>query len=105
MVSMVSVCLMPFHLLHSRHYYEPSSPQQPPLVEMNWWRRSVDEIQARKRQVTEFEVAQQALNKVTACFQQMATSVGSNSDGSFLKRWTRPEHWLIESAQINYIWN
>jgi hypothetical protein len=30
--NMVSMCLMPFHLLCSRHYYEPSSPQQPPLV-------------------------------------------------------------------------
>jgi hypothetical protein len=24
--------LMPFHLLRSSHYYEPSSPQQPPLI-------------------------------------------------------------------------
>jgi hypothetical protein len=30
MVSMVSRCLMPFHLLRSGHYYEPSSPQQHP---------------------------------------------------------------------------
>ena len=29
---MVSRCLMPFHLLRSGHYYEPSSPQQPPMV-------------------------------------------------------------------------
>jgi hypothetical protein len=28
MVSMVSRCLLPFHLLRSGHYYEPSSPQQ-----------------------------------------------------------------------------
>ena len=24
--------LLPFHSLHSSHYYEPSSPQQPPLM-------------------------------------------------------------------------
>ena len=35
---MVSMCLMPFHLLHSRHYYELSSPQQPPLVSTLWCR-------------------------------------------------------------------
>ena len=29
---MLSMCLMPFHLLRCSHYYEPSSPQQPPLV-------------------------------------------------------------------------
>uniref|UniRef100_A0A4W5L8P3 Uncharacterized protein n=1 Tax=Hucho hucho TaxID=62062 RepID=A0A4W5L8P3_9TELE len=40
---------------------------------------SVDELQARKQQVTEFEVVQHALSKVTACFQQMATSVRRNS--------------------------
>ncbi|KAK6293388.1 hypothetical protein J4Q44_G00357140 [Coregonus suidteri] len=28
---MVSFCLMLLHLLLSGHYYEPSSPQQPPL--------------------------------------------------------------------------
>ena len=28
----VSNTLMPFHLLRSKHYYEPSSPQQPPVV-------------------------------------------------------------------------
>lgn len=45
----------------------------------------MDEIQARKRQVVESERALEALSKVTACFQQLATSVGSNSDGSFLR--------------------
>lgn len=45
----------------------------------------MDEIQARKRQVTECERALEALCKVTACFQQMAISIGSNSDGSFLR--------------------
>lgn len=43
------------------------------------------EIQTRKRQVNECERAQAALSKVTACFQQMATSLGSNIDGSFLR--------------------
>ncbi|CAM4629131.1 unnamed protein product [Leuciscus chuanchicus] len=52
---------------------------------MNRWRQSVVEIQTRKRQVNESERAQAALSKVTACFQQMATSLGSNIDGSFLR--------------------
>ncbi|XP_046893161.1 regulator of G-protein signaling 9-binding protein [Hypomesus transpacificus] len=52
---------------------------------MNRWQKSVDEIQARRRQVAECERAQEALSKVTACFQQLASSVGSNSDGSFLR--------------------
>lgn len=52
---------------------------------MNRWRQSVVEIQTRKRQVNECERAQAALSKVTACFQQMATSLGSNIDGSFLR--------------------
>ena len=29
---MASMCSMPFHLLRFSHCYEPSSPQQPPLV-------------------------------------------------------------------------
>ena len=28
---MDTTCLIPFHWLHSSHYYRPSSPQQPPL--------------------------------------------------------------------------
>ncbi|NP_001018364.1 regulator of G-protein signaling 9-binding protein [Danio rerio] len=52
---------------------------------MNRWQRSVVEIQTRKRQVNECERAQVALSKVTACFQQMSTSLGSNVDGSFLR--------------------
>ncbi|XP_041944439.1 regulator of G-protein signaling 9-binding protein [Alosa pseudoharengus] len=52
---------------------------------MNHWRRSVGELQARRRQVTECEQALAALSKVTACFQQMASSLGSNTDGSGLR--------------------
>ncbi|KAK7155847.1 hypothetical protein R3I93_010497 [Phoxinus phoxinus] len=52
---------------------------------MNRWRQSVVEIQTRKRQVNESERAHVALSKVTACYQQMATSLGSNIDGSFLR--------------------
>ncbi|XP_072539264.1 regulator of G-protein signaling 9-binding protein [Salminus brasiliensis] len=52
---------------------------------MNRWRRSVGEIQARRRQVSECEQAQAALSKVTACYQQMATCLGSNTDGSSLR--------------------
>ncbi len=52
---------------------------------MNRWRQSVVEIQTRKKEVNECERAQATLSKVTACFQQMATSLGSNMDGSFLR--------------------
>ncbi|KAL2090902.1 hypothetical protein ACEWY4_013165 [Coilia grayii] len=52
---------------------------------MNRWRRSVGELQARRRQVTECEQALAALSKVTACFQQMASSLGSNTDGGGLR--------------------
>ncbi|KAG7326601.1 hypothetical protein KOW79_010002 [Hemibagrus wyckioides] len=52
---------------------------------MNRWRRSVGEIQARKRLVSECEQAQVSFNKLTACFQQMATCLGSNTDGSLLR--------------------
>jgi hypothetical protein len=34
---MVSMRLMPFHSLCSSHYYEPSSPQQPPLTETKYF--------------------------------------------------------------------
>ncbi|KAI7808110.1 putative regulator of G-protein signaling 9-binding protein, partial [Triplophysa rosa] len=54
-------------------------------VVMNRWRQSVVEIQSRKREVNECEQAQAALSKVTACFQQMATSLGTNADGSCLR--------------------
>ncbi|XP_062852739.1 regulator of G-protein signaling 9-binding protein [Trichomycterus rosablanca] len=52
---------------------------------MNLWRRSVGEIQAKKRQVSECEQAQAAFCKLTACFQQMATCLGSNTDSSILR--------------------
>ncbi|KAM6979843.1 regulator of G-protein signaling 9-binding protein [Aplochiton taeniatus] len=52
---------------------------------MNRWRKSLDEMQARRRQVSECERATEALSKVTSCFQQLATSLGSNSDGGFLR--------------------
>ncbi|KAM3849591.1 regulator of G-protein signaling 9-binding protein [Diretmus argenteus] len=52
---------------------------------MNRWRRSVDELQVRKRQQGECERAQEELSKVTSCFQQLASSLGSSADGSFLR--------------------
>lgn len=52
---------------------------------MNRWRRSVGELQARRRQVSECEQALAALSKVTGCFQQMASSLGSNTDGGGLR--------------------
>ncbi|KAF7711471.1 regulator of G-protein signaling 9-binding protein [Silurus meridionalis] len=52
---------------------------------MNRWRRSVGEIQARKKLVSECEQAQAAFIKLSACFQQMATCLGSNTDSSLLR--------------------
>ncbi|XP_042257364.1 regulator of G-protein signaling 9-binding protein [Thunnus albacares] len=52
---------------------------------MSRWRRSVDELAARRRQQSECERAQEALSKVTSCFQQLAVSLGSSADCSFLR--------------------
>ncbi|KAG8007220.1 Regulator of G-protein signaling 9-binding protein, partial [Nibea albiflora] len=52
---------------------------------MSRWRRSVDELAARRRQQGECERAQEALSRVTSCFQQLAASLGSSADGSFLR--------------------
>ncbi|XP_029942617.1 regulator of G-protein signaling 9-binding protein [Salarias fasciatus] len=52
---------------------------------MSRWRRSVDELAARRRQQAECERAQDALGRVTSCFQQLAASLGSSADGSFLR--------------------
>uniref|UniRef100_A0A3B4FY99 Regulator of G protein signaling 9 binding protein n=1 Tax=Pundamilia nyererei TaxID=303518 RepID=A0A3B4FY99_9CICH len=51
---------------------------------MSRWRRSVDELAARRRQ-HECERAQDALSRVTSCFQQLVALVGSSADGSFLR--------------------
>nr|XP_020467838.1 regulator of G-protein signaling 9-binding protein-like isoform X1 [Monopterus albus] len=52
---------------------------------MNRWRRSVDELAARRRQQRKCERAQEALSRVTSCFQQLATSLGSSADSGFLR--------------------
>ncbi|KAI3369602.1 hypothetical protein L3Q82_024494, partial [Scortum barcoo] len=52
---------------------------------MSRWRRSVDELAARRRQQRECERAQEALSRVTSCFQQLAASLGSSADCSFLR--------------------
>ncbi|KAK5913240.1 hypothetical protein CesoFtcFv8_003040 [Champsocephalus esox] len=49
------------------------------------WRRSVGELALRGRQRGECERAQEALGRVTSCFQQLAVSLGSSADGSFLR--------------------
>ncbi|KAK1901594.1 Regulator of G-protein signaling 9-binding protein [Dissostichus eleginoides] len=49
------------------------------------WRRSVVELALRGRQRGECERAQEALGRVTSCFQQLAVSLGSSADGSFLR--------------------
>uniref|UniRef100_UPI0037E7C1C6 regulator of G-protein signaling 9-binding protein n=1 Tax=Semicossyphus pulcher TaxID=241346 RepID=UPI0037E7C1C6 len=52
---------------------------------MSRWRRSVDELAARRRQQSECEHAQEALSRVTSCFQQLAASLGSSADCSLLR--------------------
>ncbi|XP_075993846.1 regulator of G-protein signaling 9-binding protein [Genypterus blacodes] len=52
---------------------------------MSRWRRSVDELASRRRQQGECERAQEALSRVTSCFQQLAASLGSSADGGFLR--------------------
>ncbi|GLD68885.1 regulator of G-protein signaling 9-binding protein-like protein [Lates japonicus] len=52
---------------------------------MSRWRRSVDELAARRRQQGKCERAQEALSRVTSCFQQLAASLGSSADCSFLR--------------------
>ncbi|XP_076602954.1 regulator of G-protein signaling 9-binding protein isoform X2 [Chaetodon auriga] len=52
---------------------------------MSRWRRSADELTARRRQQGECERAQEALSRVTSCFQQLAASLGSSADCSFLR--------------------
>ncbi|XP_029359099.1 regulator of G-protein signaling 9-binding protein [Echeneis naucrates] len=51
---------------------------------MSRWRRSVDELTARRQQA-ECERAQEALSRVTSCFQQLTASLGSSADCSFLR--------------------
>ncbi|XP_072318104.1 regulator of G-protein signaling 9-binding protein-like, partial [Eucyclogobius newberryi] len=49
------------------------------------WRRSLEEVSLRRRQLAECERAQEALARVTSCFQQLTSSLGSSADGSFLR--------------------
>ncbi|XP_035487645.1 regulator of G-protein signaling 9-binding protein [Scophthalmus maximus] len=52
---------------------------------MSRWRQSVDELAARHRQQVECQRAQEALSRVTSCFQQLVASLGSSADCSFLR--------------------
>ncbi|XP_047204662.1 regulator of G-protein signaling 9-binding protein [Girardinichthys multiradiatus] len=53
---------------------------------MSRWRRSVDELTAgRQRYQKECERAQNALSRVTSCFQQLVASLGSTADNSYLR--------------------
>ncbi|MEQ2173045.1 hypothetical protein GOODEAATRI_027677 [Goodea atripinnis] len=53
---------------------------------MSRWRRSVDELTAgRQRYQKECERAQNALSRVTSCFQQLVASLGSSADSSYLR--------------------
>ncbi|KAF6731850.1 Regulator of G-protein signaling 9-binding protein [Oryzias melastigma] len=51
---------------------------------MSRWRRSVDEL-AAARQQSECQRAQDSLSRVTSCFQQLVSSLGSSADNSFLR--------------------
>ncbi|CAL8336828.1 unnamed protein product [Merluccius merluccius] len=52
---------------------------------MSRWRRSLDELQVRRRHLGECERGQEALSRVTSCFQQLSSALGSTCDGSFLR--------------------
>ncbi|CAN9512225.1 unnamed protein product [Ophioblennius macclurei] len=52
---------------------------------MSRWRRSVDELAARRRQQSECERAQDALSRVTSCFRLLAASLGGSADSGFLR--------------------
>lgn len=52
---------------------------------MSHWHRSVDELVVWHRQQKECERAQEALSRVTSCFQQLVTSLGSSADSNFLR--------------------
>ncbi|KAM6927878.1 regulator of G-protein signaling 9-binding protein [Xenentodon cancila] len=51
---------------------------------MSRWRRSVDELAAGRRQ-SECQCAQDALSRVTSCFQQLVMCLGSSADSCFLR--------------------
>lgn len=63
----------------------PSSSHQVGDDVMSRWRRSVDELAAGRRQLSECERAQAALSRITSCFQQLVVSLGSSADNSFLR--------------------
>lgn len=52
---------------------------------MSDWHCSVDELAVCHRQQKECERAQEALSRVTSCFQQLVTSLGSSADSNFLR--------------------
>ncbi|CAF90167.1 unnamed protein product [Tetraodon nigroviridis] len=52
---------------------------------MSQWLCSVDELAVRHRQQKDCERAQEALSRVTSCFQQLVTALGSSADSNFLR--------------------
>lgn len=52
---------------------------------MSHWHCSVDGPIVRQRQQKECERAQEGLSRVSSCFQQLVTSLGSSTDGYFLR--------------------
>ncbi|XP_075869448.1 regulator of G-protein signaling 9-binding protein isoform X3 [Nelusetta ayraudi] len=63
---------------------------------MSRWRSSVEEVAARQRQQGECQRGQEALSRVTSCFQQLAASLGSSADGSFLRDELEETRGLVE---------
>lgn len=63
---------------------------------MSRWRSSVEELAARQRQQGECQRGQEALSRVTSCFQQLAASLGSSADGSFLRDELEETRGLVE---------
>lgn len=50
----------------------------------------------RQRQHVECQRGQEALSRVTSCFQQLAASLGSSADGSFLRDELEETRGLVE---------
>lgn len=86
----------------SKDYTLDSTPSPRPLqsradyIIMSRWRSSVEELAARHRQQGECQRGQEALSRVTSCFQQLAASLGSSADGSFLRGELEETRGLVE---------
>ncbi|CAL1612933.1 unnamed protein product [Knipowitschia caucasica] len=59
------------------------------------WRRSLEEVFLWRQRQAECERAQEALSRVTSCFQQLAASLGGSADNSFLREELHESRGLV----------